>query len=154
MTTIEQSMTNCTQCQTPNSCGGDGRCLEAYIKERLVLHRSEIIAELTQGAEMPEPLMLMLPNKPETAVYSYTQCQDYAAAAVAKVKNEHDAHNNSLTQVWRDDGERIKQLTAERDALRSALQAIVTSLAEHDDEGMIEHAQQMIDARAALEATK
>ncbi len=38
--------------------------------------------------------------------------------------------------------------------LRDALSALVASLSEHDDEGMIEHAQQMIDARAALDATK
>lgn len=25
----------CAQCQTPNSCGGDGRCLEDYIAARL-----------------------------------------------------------------------------------------------------------------------
>jgi len=34
--------------------------------------------------------------------------------------------------------------------LLNALQAIVKSLADQDDEGMIEHAQQMIDARAAI----
>ncbi len=34
--------------------------------------------------------------------------------------------------------------------LLEALQAIVKSLADQDDEGMIEHAQQMIDARAAI----
>lgn len=34
--------------------------------------------------------------------------------------------------------------------LLAALQAIVKSLVDQDDEGMIEHAQQMIDARAAI----
>lgn len=34
--------------------------------------------------------------------------------------------------------------------LIEALRNIVASLAEHDDEGMIEHAEQMIAARAAL----
>jgi hypothetical protein len=34
--------------------------------------------------------------------------------------------------------------------LLNALQAIVKSLADQDDEGMIEHAQQMIDARSAI----
>lgn len=34
--------------------------------------------------------------------------------------------------------------------LLKALTAIVKSLSDHDDEGMIEHAQQMIDARAAI----
>jgi hypothetical protein len=34
--------------------------------------------------------------------------------------------------------------------LLAALSAIVASLAEQDDEGMIEYAEQMIDARAAI----
>jgi hypothetical protein len=34
--------------------------------------------------------------------------------------------------------------------LLAALKAIVKSLADHDDEGMIEHADQMITARAAI----
>lgn len=34
--------------------------------------------------------------------------------------------------------------------LLDALKAIVKSLAEQDDEGLIEHAQQMINARAAI----
>jgi hypothetical protein len=34
--------------------------------------------------------------------------------------------------------------------LLQSLQAIVKSLADQDDEGLIEHAQQMIDARAAI----
>jgi hypothetical protein len=36
------------------------------------------------------------------------------------------------------------------DQLVAALRSIVKSLADQDDEGMIEHAQQMIDARAAI----
>ena len=36
--------------------------------------------------------------------------------------------------------------------LLAALQAIVKSLADHDDEGMIEHAEEMIEARAAIAA--
>ena len=34
--------------------------------------------------------------------------------------------------------------------LLEALKAIVKSLADQDDEGLIEHAQQMVDARAAI----
>jgi hypothetical protein len=41
----------------------------------------------------------------------------------------------------------------QRNELLKALQAIVKSLADQDDEGMIEHAQQMIDARAAIAKT-
>ena len=42
------------------------------------------------------------------------------------------------------------RLIAAAPDLLNALQAIVKSLADQDDEGMIEHAQQMIDARAAI----
>ena len=46
------------------------------------------------------------------------------------------------------------RLIAAAPKLLAALQSIVASLAEHDDEGMIEHAEQMIAARAAIaEAT-
>jgi len=42
------------------------------------------------------------------------------------------------------------RLMAAAPELLEALQAIVKSLVDQDDEGMIEHAQQMIDARAAI----
>lgn len=42
------------------------------------------------------------------------------------------------------------RLIAAAPELLEALQAIVKSLADQDDEGIIEHAQQMIDARAAI----
>ena len=42
------------------------------------------------------------------------------------------------------------KLAAAAPDLLAALQAIVKSLVDQDDEGMIEHAQQMIDARAAI----
>ena len=42
------------------------------------------------------------------------------------------------------------RLIAAAPDLLAALQAIVKSLVDQDDEGMIEHAQQMIDARAAI----
>ena len=42
------------------------------------------------------------------------------------------------------------KLAAAAPDLLDALKAIVKSLAEQDDEGLIEHAQQMIDARAAI----
>jgi len=44
----------------------------------------------------------------------------------------------------------VAALLAERDALLEALRAIVKSLSEQDDEGLIEHAQQMVNARAAI----
>lgn len=42
------------------------------------------------------------------------------------------------------------RLIAAAPELLAALQAIVKSLADQDDEGLIEHAQPMIDARAAI----
>ena len=42
------------------------------------------------------------------------------------------------------------RLIAAAPDLLEALQAIVQSLSDQDDEGLIEHAQQMIDARAAI----
>lgn len=42
-------------------------------------------------------------------------------------------------------------LEGENERLRAALQGIVTSLSDADEEGLIEHAEQMIAARAALE---
>jgi hypothetical protein len=42
------------------------------------------------------------------------------------------------------------RLIAAAPDLLNALQAIVKSLTDQDDEGMIEHAQQMIDARSAI----
>jgi hypothetical protein len=42
------------------------------------------------------------------------------------------------------------RLIAAAPELLAALQAIVKALADQDDEGMIEHAQQMIDARAVI----
>lgn len=44
----------------------------------------------------------------------------------------------------------VAALLEERDALLEALRAIVKSLSEQDDEGLIEHAQQMVNARAAI----
>ena len=44
------------------------------------------------------------------------------------------------------------RLIAVSPRLLAALQAIVKSLADHDDEGMIEHAEEMIEARAAIAA--
>lgn len=60
------------------------------------------------------------------------------------------------------DGNDAPQLPARANArliaaapdLLEALKAIVKSLADQDDEGLIEHAQQMIDARAAIAKVK
>ena len=46
--------------------------------------------------------------------------------------------------------ERDAHLIAAAPDLLEALKSIVKSLADQDDEGLIEHAQQMIDARAAI----
>lgn len=46
------------------------------------------------------------------------------------------------------------RLIAAAPDMLKALEAIVKSLAYHDDEGMIEHIQEMIDARAAIAKAK
>ncbi len=51
---------------------------------------------------------------------------------------------------YRELARQTAQALNQRDELLAALKAIVKSLADQDDEGLIEHAQQMIDARAAI----
>lgn len=46
------------------------------------------------------------------------------------------------------------RLIAAAPLLLDALEAIVKSLADHDDEGMIEHAAQMVAARSAIAAAR
>lgn len=55
---------------------------------------------------------------------------------------EHMNHADAAAEL-----RRLHAINAE---LLEALQNIVKSLADHDDEGMIEHAEQMIAARAAI----
>ena len=45
---------------------------------------------------------------------------------------------------------RVKQLQNENRSLLIALKNLVTSLSEQDEEGLIEHAEPMIAARAAI----
>ena len=68
-----------------------------------------------------------------------------------------ESHSLLAQIVWKmDDDERSPSceanahLIAAAPDLLEALQSIVKSLADQDDEGMIEHAQPMIDARAAI----
>ena len=51
---------------------------------------------------------------------------------------------------WDDEGFSNARLIAAAPELLSALVEIVKSLADQDDEGMIEHAEQMINARASI----
>ena len=63
-----------------------------------------------------------------------------------------DRNFASVFDEWQDEAnqEANASLIAAAPDLLAALQAIVKSLVDQDDEGMIEHAQQMIDARAAI----
>ena len=63
----------------PTSRVGDSH---AATERFAALHRAAIIEELT--GELPEPLMLMLPNQPETGVYSADQLRQAIAADRAK----------------------------------------------------------------------
>lgn len=56
--------------------------------------------------------------------------------------NDWDLSGPVTEQDWK--------LAAAAPELLAALNAIVKSLVDQDDEGMIEHAQQMINARAAI----
>lgn len=63
--------------------------------------------------------------------------------AVASCATYHGRFTN-------EEAERNSNLIAAAPDLYEALNEIVKSLSDQDDEGMIEHAQQMIDARLAL----
>ena len=54
------------------------------------------------------------------------------------------------SSISKDELDADAKLIAAAPDLLAALTSIVTSLADQDDEGLIEHAQQMIDARAAI----
>ena len=67
--------------------------------------------------------------------------------------NQIRSDKHQIARVWmmRDgEGADNARLIAAAPDLLAALQAIVTSLAEHDDEGMIEHTAQMENARSAI----
>jgi hypothetical protein len=68
-----------------------------------------------------------------------------------------ESHSLLAQIVWKmDDDERSPSCEANAHLISAApdlleaLQAIIKSLADQDDEGMIEHVQPMIDARAAI----
>ena len=84
-----------------NYDGDQWYAAQDYILE-LIDQRDTARAELAKlaNAELPEPLMLMLPNQPETAVYSADQLrQAYAQGAAAQLSSEAIATvtSNSLS---------------------------------------------------------
>lgn len=72
----------------------------------------------------------------------------------------HHCTGNDWVEIWSDKWFKTGMCESEQEAnarliaaapnLLEALQAIVSSLSDQDDEGLIEHAQPMIDARAAI----
>ena len=73
----------------------------------------------------------------------FIRVQSYGFAPLATVRGDK---RSTLK-----DSEANARLIAAAPDLLKALKAIVKSLADQDDEGLIEHAQQMIDARAAID---
>ena len=68
------------------------------------------------------------------------------ALAAPDLQAELDATNKQVEIL----SDALAESRAAVPDLLEALQAIVKSLSDQDDEGMIEHAQPMIDARAAI----
>jgi hypothetical protein len=68
---------------------------------------------------------------------------------VAMMMNLKGAHGLGGRRSGGESAANCRLIAAAPDLL-DALQAIVKSLSDQDDEGLIEHAQQMIDARAAI----
>lgn len=102
------------------------------------------------------------PNGPNVAILSF---EDYCRArlcvnAVAGIadpeKFVHDARfysHETVTAIVKERDELMINLGCaleQRDELLSALKALVTELADSDEEGLIEHAEPMIAARAAI----
>lgn len=77
-----------------------------------------------------------------------------AAGTVCHVNNKGDWFPKGDSISGRSQNQMLADahLIATAPVLLEALRNIVASLAEHDDEGMIEHAEQMIAARAAIAA--
>ena len=73
--------------------------------------------------------------------------QQPEALRLSEIPSDYSGFTIVETQQAQAELRRLHALNAE---LLSALQNIVKSLADHDDEGMIEHAEQMIAARAAI----
>jgi len=80
--------------------------------------------------------------------WSYIGNGDVVAKSEKYCGGEKDIASVFLTV--NDEDEANARLIAAAPELLEALQAIVKSLVDQDDEGMIEHAQQMIDARVAI----
>lgn len=80
--------------------------------------------------------------------WSYIGNGDVVAKSDKYCGGEKDIASVFLTV--NDEDEANARLIAAAPELLEALQAIVKSLVDQDDEGMIEHAQQMIDARVAI----
>jgi hypothetical protein len=59
--------------------------------------------------------------------------------------------------LYKDIQDAIQELiktTKQRDTLLAALKSLIKSLSDNDEEGLIEHTQPMMDARAAVEAVE
>lgn len=69
------------------------------------------------------------------------------------MKSRVNSFDEIMARRWREDSAKLAKIERLRDAapdLLAALQSIVNSLSENDDEGLVEHAPQMEAARAAI----
>jgi len=93
-------------------------------------------------SDIPENGRVVICAAPKSIQYAHTKVGE---AAFSPERSDYYVGN-------RDEAEANARLMAAAPELLEALQSIVASLAEHDDEGMIEHAEQMIAARTAIAA--
>lgn len=89
----------CANCRTPNSCGPDGNCLEAYINRRLADLKAENAA-LRAALEAPQQAEPILPPHPEHG-WTWTSMEigflqrwaaDYARRCVEQATREQAKH--------------------------------------------------------------
>lgn len=76
-------------------------------------------------------------------------CSQYdseIAAELRRLHSELERKSDAIQRLWKERDE-LRTLNAE---LMEALRNIVQSLSDQDDEGLIEHAEPMVKARAAL----
>jgi len=78
------------------------------------------------------------------------QCADYDIANARRIVACVNACDGVGTELLENNPAPFSELRKQRDILLAALERIVTDLSNDDDEGLIEHTEQMIQARDAI----